>query len=107
MSRSIFAPNGPGFKGLYAGDVVSFIEWRGTSHGAQESFERTAAVLPLLVFADHVQVRYGPCGYTVDDRNFVRLVRRGKRHTAAVRAVCNGHIPNARGSICMRCGNEV
>jgi hypothetical protein len=44
---------------------------------------KTASVLPLLVFADHVQVKYGPCGYTVDASNFVRLVRRGPRHMAA------------------------
>jgi hypothetical protein len=66
--------NGPGFEGLYAGDTVRFI-------GRGEL--RNARVLPLLVFADHVQVAFGPHGYTVDECNFLRLVRRGKRHMAA------------------------
>jgi|GEM_PF-3214195 len=70
------APNGPGFAGLYAGDVVEFAPACGRD-------TRTASVLPLLVFADHVQVRYGACGYTVNAANFVRLVRRGKRHMQA------------------------
>jgi hypothetical protein len=71
----MFNVNGPGFAGLYAGDTIAF--W--TNYRMY-----TATVLPLLVFADHVQVRYGACGYTVDASNFVRLVRRGKRHIAAV-----------------------
>lgn len=70
--------NGPGFQGLYAGDSVRFsITIRG------KTWEGNASVLPLLVFDDHVQVRYGACGYTVDASNFVRLVRRGRRHVAA------------------------
>ena len=72
--------NGPGFAGLYAGDVVQFID---TSARWALSTVRTASVLPLLVFADHVQVKYGPFGHAVDASNFVRLVRRGKRHMAA------------------------
>ena len=71
--------NGPGFAGLYAGDVVEFNVERGDANDRYV----TATVLPLLVFTDHVQVRYGACGYTVDASNFVRLVRRGKRHIAA------------------------
>jgi hypothetical protein len=71
--------NGPGFAGLYAGDTVQFFV-RGTF---EKRTLHAASVLPLLVFADHVQVRYGACGYTVDASNFVRLVRRGKRHIAA------------------------
>jgi len=70
--------NGPGFEGLYAGDTVRFsITIRG------RTWEGNAPVLPLLVFDDHVQVRYGSFGYTVDASNFVRLVRRGKRHIEA------------------------
>jgi len=70
--------NGPGFQGLYAGDSVEFF----TSH---HKIAR-ASVLPLLVFADHVQVKFTPCGYTVNADNFIRLVRRGKRHIEADRA---------------------
>jgi hypothetical protein len=72
----MFNYNGPGFKGLFAGDVVEF-------HTAGRVRKLRAAVLPLLVFDTHVQVRYTPHGYTVDASNFVRLVRRGKRHIAA------------------------
>lgn len=61
---------------LYAGDVV---EWQPRNW---ESTHR-CTVLPLLVFTDHVQVRFGSFGATVDASNFVRLVRRGKRHMAA------------------------
>ena len=62
--------HGATFQDLHAGDVVRF-RWRET--------ERTAAVLPLLVFDDHVIVRLGPCGYMVNAVNFVRLVRRGRK----------------------------
>jgi len=82
------APNGPGFAGLYAGDVVEFTRpvpshLRGVIPGKQLL---RASVLPLLVFADHVLVKHGPHGAIVDASNFVRLVRRGKRHMAAQRA---------------------
>lgn len=77
--------NGPGFAGLYAGDVVRFYVTDGRGNGASLGV-RTARVLNLLVFADHVQVNYAPCGYTVDARNFCELVRRGKRHIAADKA---------------------
>jgi hypothetical protein len=93
--------NGPGFRNLYSGDSVQF---RGPG---TESTLRTARVLPLLVFEDHVQVDYGACGYTVNAYNFVRLVRRGKRHIAADRAEAHRetwsrafgpHDPRARGA---------
>ncbi len=74
--------NGPGFAGLYAGDTVLFK----VGAKGREYSDFTAAVLPLLVFTDHVQVKYGPCGHTVNADNFVRLVRRGKRHIAADKA---------------------
>ena len=78
----MFAPNGPGFRNLYAGDTVEFLaNYDAKANAFRET--RTARVLQLLIFADHVQVAYGPCGYTVDATNFVRLVRRGKRHIAA------------------------
>ena len=72
--------NGPGFEGLYAGDTVEFTV---PKYHAMCGGKKRAAVLPLLVFDDHVQVRYGSFGYTVDASNFVRLVRRGKRHIEA------------------------
>jgi len=74
--------NGPGFAGLYAGDVVEFVS---NQYGIGGDRKVRAAVLPLLVFADHVQVRHTPFGFTVDASNFVRLVRRGKRHIEADR----------------------
>jgi len=74
--------NGPGFAGLYAGDVVEFMTVVGGGV-IPEFTKRRAAVLPLLVFPDHVQVKYTSFGYTVDASNFVRLVRRGKRHISA------------------------
>lgn len=79
--------NGPGFAGLYAGDVVRFYAdpARGASCRTTLRTE-TATVLKLLVFADHVQVNATSFGYTVDASNFVRLVRRGKRHIAADKA---------------------
>lgn len=104
---AVFAPNGPGFRNLYSGDSVEFLVRLG-GHGKNTMrTTRTARVLPLLVFPDHVQVNYGTCGYTVNASNFVRLVRRGKRHMAADKAAHCDHLPNARGSICMRCGSEV
>jgi hypothetical protein len=66
--------NGPGFAGLCANDTVEFRTRNGVTQ---------ARVLPLLVFADHVQVRLTSFGYTVDATNFMRLVRRGKRHLEA------------------------
>ncbi len=80
--------NGPGFAGLYAGDTVLFK----VGAKGREYSDFTAAVLPLLVFTDHVQVKYGPCGHTVNADNFVRLVRRGKRHIAADKAAAAAHI---------------
>lgn len=77
---AVFAPNGPGFQNLYAGDTVEFM-YRTGELGNREL--RRARVLQLLVFHDHVQVDFGSCGYTVNESNFVRLVRRGKRHIAA------------------------
>lgn len=70
--------NGPGFAGLYAGDLVEFqpARWEST---------HVASVLPLLVFEDHVQVRFGSFDCTVNASNFVRLVRRGRRHMLADR----------------------
>jgi hypothetical protein len=87
--------NGPGFAGLYAGDVVEFRT--GAIGTAREDLRlvavRRAGVLPLLVFTNHVCVRYGSCGYPVNASNFIRLVRRGKRHMAADKALAErrGH----------------
>jgi hypothetical protein len=79
--NNTFNVNGPGFAGLYAGDTVLFtVGARG-----REYSDFTAPVLRMLVFADHVQVRYASFGCRVDAHNFVRLVRRGKRHIAADR----------------------
>lgn len=55
------------FQGIRGGDSVRFT-YRGT--------ERSAAAIPLLLFPDHVVVRFGPCGHVVDAQNFVRIVRR-------------------------------
>ena len=74
--------NGPGFAGLYAGDSVEFLVSLGAARNPVRT-NKTARVIPLLVFADHVQVSYGPNGHTVDASNFVRLVRRGRRHIQA------------------------
>ena len=96
--------NGPGFAGLYAGDVVEFtVPIVRTRRGMQHflyAIER-AAVQPLLVFADHVViVRKGAKGgYTVNASNFVRLVRRGKRHIAADRQ-------DAGSLVCHTCGQR-
>ena len=82
--------NGPGFAGLYAGDVVEFTVPAVRSRGGMQHLVpmlKRAGVLPLLVFADHVQVKHTPHGYTVDASNFVRLVRRGRRHMEADRRV--------------------
>lgn len=76
--------NGPGFSGLYAGDSVEFRTAGGPGIPGGV-ITRTARVLQLLVFHDHVQVDFGSCGYTVNESNFVRLVRRGKRHILADR----------------------
>jgi hypothetical protein len=75
----MFNINGPGFAGLYAGDLIKFRDSR------DPDLCHDATVLRLLVFADHVQVRYTSSGYTVDAHNFVRVVRRGKRHLEADR----------------------
>jgi hypothetical protein len=71
--------NGPGFENLCAGDSVRFVAQTGIGLRGPEYTERTARVLPLLVFTDHVQVAYGPHGHTVNASNFVRRVRRGRR----------------------------
>lgn len=60
----------------HAGDSVRFT-YRSGYHS--EPREVSAAVLRYLIFPDHVQVRFTPCGYTVDASNFVRLVRRSTR----------------------------
>jgi len=75
--------NGPGFAGLYAGDVVEFRVRNLGMPRPDATLTLRAAVLPLLVFPDHVQVKYTSFGYTVNASNFVRLVRRGKRHNLA------------------------
>lgn len=62
---------GNAFKGLQGGDVVRF-----TYRGAT----RTAAVIPMLRFADHVVVRFTSCGHVVDADNFLAIVRRAKRN---------------------------
>ena len=55
------------FKNLNAGDSVRFTYRDG---------ERTAPVLRMLTFPDHVVVKFGSCGHVVDAHNFVRVVRR-------------------------------
>lgn len=77
--------NGPGFRGLYAGDSIEFVAPVSNGNGIRRTIK--ARVLQLLVFSDHVQVDYGTCGYTVSADNFVRLVRRGKRHMAVDRQI--------------------
>lgn len=89
--------NGPGFAGLYAGDTVRFVS---NQYGIGGDREVNATVLPYLVFEDHVQVKHTPFGFGVDARNFVRLVRRGKRHIAADKALrdywAQGGTPHTR-----------
>lgn len=58
-----------GYKDLKPGDSVRF-KYRDEEH--------SAAVLPMLVFDDHVVVRFGACGHVVDDSNFIRIIRRKK-----------------------------
>lgn len=83
----MFNANGPGFAGLYAGDIVRFYADPARGISCRTSLRtETARVISLLVFDTHVQVARGPHGYTVDASNFVRLVRRGKRHIAADKA---------------------
>lgn len=55
------------YRDLQAGDSVRF-RYRDT--------EKTAPVLRMLAFENHVVVRFGPCGWVVDDQNFIRVVRR-------------------------------
>lgn len=65
-----------------AGDSIRFLAYAGRGlDGRAEYRERSAAVLPLLVFPDHVQVKFTPCGYTVDASNFIRLNRRASVRT--------------------------
>jgi hypothetical protein len=55
------------FQNLNPGDSVRF-RYRDT--------EKTAPVLRMLTFPDHVVVKFGPCGHVVDSNNFIRVVRR-------------------------------
>lgn len=73
--------NGPGFAGLYAGDTVHFIDPRPRPAFTGVGYI-SARVLPLLVFADHVLVKYGRTTSVVSADNFIRLARRGKLHMA-------------------------
>ena len=57
------------FKDLNPGDSVRF-KYRDT--------EKTAPVLRMLTFSEHVVVKFGPCGHVVDNSNFIRIVRRKK-----------------------------
>ena len=66
---NIKLPNGA-VHHVQAGDVLRYIDGRGET--------RTGAVLRYLTFPDHVVVSGRWCGDTVDARNFVRLVRRGR-----------------------------
>lgn len=67
--------NGPGFKGLSAGDLVEFR----TAGRPGDGVLRTARVLKLLVFADHVVVNHTSCGWVVNAQNYVRTVRTHQR----------------------------
>lgn len=71
------------YRNLQAGDVVQFKLPRRPGntyherHGiiVDDCETRTAAVLRYLTFPSHVVVHYGTFGHTVDDTNFVRVVR--------------------------------
>lgn len=60
---------------VHGGDTVEF--WvREGGHGNLVAKKATAKVNKMLIFDDHVQVNRGWAGTTVDDRNFIRVVRR-------------------------------
>lgn len=90
-----------------AGDQVEYWSSEGGYHD-RKKVRRRATVMRYLVFDDHVQVKRGPFGATVDDSNFIRVVRRagGRRSnptsgpTVAIRVYFRGkpdgeirHIP--------------
>lgn len=58
------------YKNLNPGDSVRFKYRDG---------EKSAPVLRMLTFDDHVVVKFGSCGHVVDDNNFVRIVRRARK----------------------------
>ena len=55
------------YQNLNAGDSVRF---------RYREDEKTAPVIRMLTFDNHVVVKFGPCGHVVDDQNFIRVVRR-------------------------------
>lgn len=60
-----------------AGDQVEYWSSEGGYHD-RKKVRRKGTVMRYLVFNDHVQVKKGPFGATVDDSNFIRVTRRGR-----------------------------
>lgn len=60
-----------------AGDQVEFWSSEG-GYGDRKKVRRKGTVMRYLVFDDHVQVKKGSFGVTVDDSNFIRVTRRGR-----------------------------
>ena len=60
-----------------AGDQVEFWSSEG-GYGDRKKVRRKATVMRYLVFDDHVQVKMGTFGTTVDDGNFIRVTRRAR-----------------------------
>lgn len=60
-----------------AGDQVEFWSSEG-GYGDRKKVRRKGTVMRHLVFDDHVQVKKGSFGATVDDSNFIRVTRRGR-----------------------------
>lgn len=73
MPHTWIAPNGAHVR---AGDQVEYWRRSGLPYGASP-VKTKATVLRMLVFDDHVQVKHGPFGDTVDASNFIRLTRKG------------------------------
>jgi predicted RNA-binding Zn-ribbon protein involved in translation (DUF1610 family) len=65
-------------KGVHVsgGDMIEYWDRRGGIGSALE--KRRATVNKMLVFDDHVMVNRGNNGAYVDDRNFIRVVRRAR-----------------------------
>ena len=62
---------------LSAGDTVEYWGTTGLPRGAKPE-KRRSRVLRYLIFHDHVQVDHGWAGETVDDSNFIRVVRKAQ-----------------------------
>lgn len=84
------------------GDTVEF--WHNSGGRGDRPTKHVAKVARMLIFDDHVQVKHGTFGTTVDDTNFVRVVKKAARRNPIFSVLSNPY--EAHGPVRGSCGHR-